>query len=238
MVFLHGFLGCPDDWKPVTDLLSSALPSPHKKLSYYRLPAHGRPALQKKMSLEALAQDFEDDLKLQGIHPDRVVGYSMGGRIALRWAIDHQPKKLVLIGASPGLSVAERPIRKQQDLEWANLLRANPDQFLQMWEKQPLFGPPRPQRYSIMSRSVSDPIGLQRIFLEASQAENTDLWHRLPQYKGELSYLVGAFDVKYVELARRIVDVRPSTKVIRIPNCYHDPHRTNPTAVAEILRSI
>jgi 2-succinyl-6-hydroxy-2,4-cyclohexadiene-1-carboxylate synthase len=114
------------------------------------------------------------------------------------------------------------------------LLVRSPELFLEKWMRQPLFDPQSPA----LARSVSDPKGLSRIFLEASQAENNDLWDRLKDLKCNLTYVVGERDTKYIEIARRIVDVRPSTKVITIPNGYHDVHRTHPSEVAKILRGV
>ena len=50
--------------------------------------------------------------------PVDLVGYSMGGRMALRTAVDHPHlvRRLVLIGATPGIEdPADRAARAEQD---------------------------------------------------------------------------------------------------------------------------
>src|SRR5207244_754755 len=79
------------------------------------------------------------------------VGYSMGGRICLRLALDRPDlvEALVLVGASPGIADADaREARQRSDaLLAADLDTGDTGEFLTRWLAQPLFetSTPRPQ---------------------------------------------------------------------------------------------
>jgi 2-succinyl-6-hydroxy-2,4-cyclohexadiene-1-carboxylate synthase len=113
IVFLHGFLGSPFDWLPVTSLLSNPC------LGLY-LPGHGADTLH---------------IDLPRFH---LVGYSLGARLALTI-----PNALsyTLLSVHPGLKTQEeKDLRLQSDLAWAKVLRTMPiDAFLQRWYNQPIF---------------------------------------------------------------------------------------------------
>src|SRR5262249_60229882 len=71
------------------------------------------------------------------------VGYSMGGRLCLRLALDRPElvRGLVLLSASPGIADdAERAARREADEKLARQIeREGVDAFLARWLRQPLF---------------------------------------------------------------------------------------------------
>ena len=72
-----------------------------------------------------------------------VVGYSMGGRLALYFGLRYPERcsGLFLESASPGLSsVSEQAARRRADEEKAARLETeNFEEFLQEWYRQPIF---------------------------------------------------------------------------------------------------
>src|SRR5688500_19543309 len=71
------------------------------------------------------------------------VGYSMGGRLCLRLAVDRPDlvQSLVLVGASPGLADAgERAARQAADEALAaEIERTGTEAFIERWLAQPMF---------------------------------------------------------------------------------------------------
>ena len=141
ILFLHGFLGNADDWMDVISSLS------HK---YYcisvDLPGHGKTdnlTEQTDYTMEVCASGIVDILGHLKIHMCNLVGYSMGGRLAL-YLISHYPKlflKVILESASPGLKSAEaREQRLQNDLRLAKDLEKNDlHALIRTWYQQPIF---------------------------------------------------------------------------------------------------
>src|SRR5579863_5244350 len=107
-VLLHGFTHTGSSWDPVIAALGER----------YRVVApdirgHGAAAEAVPVTLEAVIADLE---VLAPTGSFTLAGYSMGGRIALHAAaaLPTRVRRLVLIGASPGIADAEE--REQRRL--------------------------------------------------------------------------------------------------------------------------
>lgn len=115
MLFLHGFLGHPDDWAPFLDAFPSA------------------------NAISLLEADLFQKAKKHRI----LIGYSAGGRIALELKARYPDAfdKVVVFSAHPGLHTEEeKRERLEIDAKWIAMLRNQPfDQFLEAWYSQELF---------------------------------------------------------------------------------------------------
>ncbi len=200
IVFFHGFLGTAADWEPVC----SYLPSCH--CIGYDLPGHGK---------SPFMEDFTID-----IPRFHLVGYSMGGRIAMACAAKHpeQIVSLILLSAHPGLkSDEEKQKRMASDREWAKLLLELPiDEFLLRWYNQPIFKPFKPDLS--MRRHQNIP-GLAAALMQYSLAKQP--FHEID------GVLVGERDKKFRALYK---------DPIVIPNAGHMIHLENPKAVAQAMQ--
>src|SRR3954451_3647389 len=108
LVLLHGFTQTRQSWRRTAQALAGTYRAIHPDL-----PGHGH-AADKTASFDACTA------YVRALEPDVLVGYSMGGRIALHAAFHLKPQRLVLVGASPGLAgEIERAKRKQADDELA-----------------------------------------------------------------------------------------------------------------------
>src|SRR5258706_9451013 len=98
LILLHGGVGA-------TDMFAEALPalSKARKVIAGDLQAHGRTAdIDRPLSLEAMADDIAALIKHLEMRRADVMGYSMGGGVALRTAIQHPDvvRKLVLVSTA------------------------------------------------------------------------------------------------------------------------------------------
>src|SRR6266496_3866319 len=95
------------------------------------------------------------------------LGYSLGGRLCLRLALDRPElvRALVLIGASPGLDdPVERAARQaSDDALAAELERVGLERFLDRWLAQPLFATLPPERAGRAGRLANTTQGLAAI---------------------------------------------------------------------------
>ena len=123
ILMLHGFLGSSKDWSEVTAALKEnffcILPD---------LPGHGRtlPLSESDYTMQSAAQSLLTILDREEIKQCALVGYSMGGRLALYMALT-QPEyfsKLILESALPGLKTEkEREARIESDVIVINRLK-------------------------------------------------------------------------------------------------------------------
>lgn len=97
LVLLHGGLMTIETFGPVLDTLAEA-----REVIAVEHQGHGRTGpLDRPMSFEAMAADVAAVIRSLGYDKVDVVGYSMGGTIGLRLALDHPElvKKLVIASA-------------------------------------------------------------------------------------------------------------------------------------------
>ncbi len=198
IVFLHGFLGKAEDWLGVCAHL------PERLCIGYDLPGHGKTPFGVEVAID------EPECHL--------VGYSMGGRLALQYLQRHA-LSLTLLSVHPGLkSEGEKKARMQSDEAWARVLRETPiDTFLKKWYNQPIFQPYKPDFATRREQNVE---GLAQTLVAFSLAK---------QKRFEIDgVLVGVRDIKFRALYEHPVV---------IPNAGHMIHLENPRAVAEIIRA-
>src|SRR3979490_1742982 len=106
LVLLHGFTHTGASWGPVIRALAERYSAIAPDLR-----GHGSASLREPVNVEGVVDDL-----LRVVHDERLtlVGYSMGGRVAVHvaLALGAQVERLILIGASPGIADAlEREVR-------------------------------------------------------------------------------------------------------------------------------
>src|SRR5690606_34220796 len=129
VLFLHGFAGCAESWLPVWELLQAR----HLRGRRFLAPdivGHGRteaPADPERYRMEEAARDLEAVIDLAAAPGVDLVGYSMGGRLALWFArsCPRRVRRLVLESATAGIAdPGERTARVQSDRELADWIEA------------------------------------------------------------------------------------------------------------------
>src|SRR4051794_36701606 len=134
LVLLHGFTQTGRSWRPVVELVA-----PRYRCFAPDLPGHGDAAERRPVSFDAVAA-YVAAARAPAF---ALCGYSMGGRLALDFALRMPARvtRLVLVGASPGLAdPAERQARRQADEELAaRVERDGLEAFVDAWGAQPLF---------------------------------------------------------------------------------------------------
>lgn len=241
VLFLHGFMGSGADWEEIGRALER-----HYRCIAVDLPGHGQ-----SVALPAPAYTFdgctellEDVLHREGIERASVVGYSMGGRLALFFALRYPDRcrRLVLESASPGLSATgEREARREVDEARARALEAgNFRAFLDRWYRQPLFetlaARPGLVLTMIERRLRNDPEELARALRGLGTGWQPSLWERLPELQVSTLAVAGALDGKYVEIAEHMAVVSPKIRTAVVPNTGHNVHEENAGAFRDILK--
>src|SRR5687768_14977927 len=140
VVLLHGFTGSSASWATFAKALDRF------STIAIDLPGHGRSSAPSDPARYALPR-FADDLAavLDALHVDRaaVLGYSLGARAALHFALAHPVRvsALILESASPGIDdPAERAERAALDAALADAIeRDGIRAFVDRWEQLPLW---------------------------------------------------------------------------------------------------
>ena len=237
LVYLHGFMGSAADWEQIEAQIGADFN--HLRID---LPGHGKSPLDKNTDFQRTARQIVDLLNERGIQKAHWVGYSMGGRILLYFAL-HYPRRvlsLVVESASPGLeSRKDRERRKAADVQTAQMLQQDFAAFLQEWYRQPLFGfITENKRFPdlIQRRLKNDPDSLAKTMVNLSVANQPDLWPRLGELSCPVLLICGGLDQRYVEITRRIQGKQPGFLRRVVPECGHNVHFEQPERFAEILR--
>ncbi len=98
LILLHGGVGATEMFSQIMPLLSNT-----RQVIAVDLQAHGRTAdIDRPLSMESMADDIAALMKHLGIEKADVMGYSLGGGVALRTAIQHPRvvRKLVVVSAA------------------------------------------------------------------------------------------------------------------------------------------
>jgi 2-succinyl-6-hydroxy-2,4-cyclohexadiene-1-carboxylate synthase len=244
VLLLHGFLGSVES----LGALARELTLRGACAVRVELLGHGEsdaPRDQAAYRLEQQALTLHQVWAQQGQVPWHVVGYSMGGRLALTYAVAYpqEVRSLTLVGASPGVEdPEERKQRFQKDLAWARLLREEGlDAMVERWQAQPLFAtqkalPPGVQEEQHRWRtSHRHPWGLEASLVAAGQGAMEPLWAALGDLCLPLLYVAGEEDARYREVGKRVALRVVGARWETIPGCGHNVTLEAPSILAERL---
>ncbi|MCC6153954.1 MAG: 2-succinyl-6-hydroxy-2,4-cyclohexadiene-1-carboxylate synthase [Candidatus Hydrogenedentes bacterium] len=231
---MHGFLGAKSDWTSTIDLLCK-----NYQCVSVDLPGHGESTLDSQnYSMEYVATALIDLVDSLGAGSFSMVGYSMGGRIALYVSSIYAMRvdALVLESASPGLKTeSERTVRREQDERWAKLLESDGmAAFLDAWYEQPLFGSltSRPDLLERVKarRSVNDPRALACALIGFSVGRQAPLWDEWKNNHIPALLVAGELDAKYCAIAREMEQACSACHVAIVPGAGHNVHDEAPDA--------
>lgn len=237
LIFLHGLLGTGSDWQQTINLLPN-----HLCLSL-DLPLHGK-------NKSYVVQDFEQTCAFLseriyqhiGNRPYYLIGYSLGGRIALYYALHAQVAKgnlcgLILEGANLGLKTElERQVRWRNDLYWAQRFqRETPQRVLNDWYQQAVFADLNPQQRAdlIVKRSEHCGENIAKMLLATSLAKQPNFALQLQQAMLPIHYIVGERDQKFRKIAQE-----NGLNFSVIVDAGHNAHLENPYQVAEVIKKV
>jgi 2-succinyl-6-hydroxy-2,4-cyclohexadiene-1-carboxylate synthase len=180
---------------------------------------------------------------LSAVRPgDALVGYSMGGRLALHAAL-REPDRfgaLVLVGVTAGIEdPLEREERRRSDeslAEWME--RRSIEEVVDRWERQPVFAtqPPGLRESQRPGRLSHDPEKLAGLLRSAGQGASPPVWERLADLRCPVLLTAGEQDRRYATAARRMVEQIPQARVRLVKDAGHAPQLEAPDEFTALLR--
>lgn len=242
IICLHGFTGCGSDFSIVADHLKRKRPLIAPNFPDYR-SAPSNTEITWATTLSTLDSIIEETT--QG-RPCVLVGYSMGGRIALQYALQNQSrlKGLVLIGATPGIEEADQKAQRlKQDNELAEKLTDQTiDDFITYWLNQPVLKSQEaiaePYRTRMLEERGKLSLGSLSKYLQAlGTGTMPSAWHRLNRLAVPTVLVTGEQDFKFTGIAHRIVSQIPGCVHTIIKDSGHSVCFEQPTAFTEHLET-
>ncbi len=229
IALLHGFTQTAACWGPFADELSTT-----HSLVAIDLPGHGGSGEVRAN----LSQTTE--LVASSIDRSIVIGYSLGGRVALHLALCHPQlvERLVIIGATGGLdSEEERRQRRVADESLADHLEdIGVDAFLDEWLSQPMFASLTAQQSFRELRATNSAAGLASSLRLCGTGTQESLWSRLGELTMPVLVIAGANDEKFTHLGHRLVEsIGTNASIQLIDNAGHSAQLENPEGTAAAI---
>lgn len=245
LLMLHGFTGSAENWRDVAGLLADRF-----SIFMVDLPGHGQTSTPDDVNcytLAATSDRLARFIKTVVGQPAHVLGYSMGGRLALYLGIEHPNavRSLVLESASPGLdSAEERAARIASDEALAERIeRGGVPTFVEEWEGLPLWAsqralPTAAQERLHLQRLRNSARGLALSLRGMGTGAQPSLWPQLANIRCPTWLIAGALDAKFVAINQRMAESIVGSRLNIVPNAGHAVHLERPHAFSSTVREI
>lgn len=242
VILLHGFMGSVRDWDEVVRILKHAY-----CCLLVDLPGHGKSldTADDAYTLTGAAREVAQIMQTAGPAPTAVIGYSMGGRLALYVALHHRHlcSALVLESATAGIpeatARAERRVLDEKRAE--ELEQGTFEEFLRTWYSQPVFASlastPRILESVMKRRRLNDPRLLAKALRGLGVAAQPSLWEDLPALAMPALCITGERDEKYGRILRQMASMMPRGEFEIVAGSGHNVHVENPSGFLERIKS-
>jgi 2-succinyl-6-hydroxy-2,4-cyclohexadiene-1-carboxylate synthase len=242
LMLLHGFTASAPSW----DDHRAAL-SPRFRMIMPDLLGHGgsdAPSDPERYRMERCVADLIAILDALEVERTHLLGYSMGGRVALAMAIEYPRRiaSLIMESASPGLAEASaRRARVASDNALAGLIeREGMEAFVARWERMPLFA--SQERMSETARMrlraqrlANNPTGLANSLRGLGTGVQEPLWKRLGELEVPSLIMAGELDGKFVGIAREMAAAIRGCRLALVAGAGHTIHLEQPGAFRQLV---
>ncbi len=242
VTLLPGFMGGPRSWDAVVHHLPDAL-----TIRVVTLPGHGdRPLVMPRAGFLEIVSEVGRSLVAQNNRdvPEVLVGYSMGGRIALSLAL-LEPERfasVIAIGADLGFSdEGPRAARRVEDDERARSLEvAGLEEFVARWETLPIFESQRELPEEVLAsqrrmRLANTVEGLAFALRALGTGAMPDLRTPLRDFGRPVAFAVGSRDQKFCALAEESARIAPRGERIVFSDVGHNVALEAPKKLARVI---
>jgi 2-succinyl-6-hydroxy-2,4-cyclohexadiene-1-carboxylate synthase len=242
LVLLHGFTGSTKTWQHVIERLSDDI-----RVFAIDLIGHGLTASPTQLApytMDAQVAMLEAFFAARNLTSFTLLGYSMGGRTALSYAMKHPERieKLILESTSPGLAIEEeRAARRESDAKLAaRILDEGIEAFTNFWQDIPLFNSQKALPQAVQAevraeRLAQNPIGLANSLKGMGTGAQRSYWQTLATFERPVSLITGELDVKFYQKARDMQETLQKCSHHVAKRCGHAIHVENPELFVTIV---
>lgn len=240
VTFLHGFTQSGRSWREII----ARMPEGWRWI-VPDLRGHGETQTRQgaPCSMDACTDDLRALWNDLGVERSHLVGYSMGGRLALHVAARRPGRLLSLltIGAHAGLDENAREGRKQGDEALAERIeKEGIESFVNYWGGLPLFAGLERRGPSYVAQVRAERLqnhaaGLACSLRGMGAGVMEPVWDDLARVDSPCTFVAGQLDHGYVASARRLAATVPNGRVEIVPRAGHAVHQERPDAFARVL---
>jgi len=244
VVILHGFTGsCAS-----IEVIAHGLRDRHRTLRI-DFVGHGSsdaPSESELYTFDACVEQTAEVLAQLAKPPAHVIGYSMGGRVALGLCVARPElvKSATLIGARAGIDdAAERAQRVRDDEALADSIeRDGVPAFVDRWMALPLFASQERLGTERLARAREQRLanraqGLANSLRGMGAGAQPQLRARLPEIDAPLCLVVGDEDERFTRIAHSLAGELQHARVSTIPCAGHAAHLENPDSFLKVVRA-
>jgi 2-succinyl-6-hydroxy-2,4-cyclohexadiene-1-carboxylate synthase len=235
-------MGSCAEFVPYAEALSIGHPS-----LLIDLPGHGRSPWNPDtpLSIGTVSTALKNLLDEKGIGSFVLIGYSMGGRVALSHGLRaaNACRGVLATSSHPGLtSAVERKRRRMRDAATARRLAQMPlSEFVRAWYGSEVFRGLRLRpdlRARVMdSRLDNDPLALAEVLMALGTGKQKPLWRDLSRTSIPMRWVVGKRDGKYAAVARRASTLSHRIDHVVVRDAGHMVHIESPSAYLGAVES-
>jgi len=240
VTLLHGFTQSGRSWQGVI----TAMPQGWRWV-VPDLRGHGETRTRSgvECTMDGCLADLEMLWDHLGVQRTHLVGYSMGGRLALH-AAARKPERLLsllTIGAHGGLEEDAREGRRLGDEALAQRIENDGlEPFVKYWSSLPLFAGLERRGPSFVARLRAERMnntvaGLACSLRGMGAGVMQPVWDDLARLTVPSTFVAGQLDHGYVASARRLAGVVPNGRVEVVLRAGHAVHQERPEAFAHVL---
>jgi len=242
IILLHGFTGSLEDWRYVSSMLDTGY-------NYVGIDLIGHGKSESPENPEAYTID-EVIVQINGIvlhlnlHKVILLGYSMGGRCALNYAVKFPEKVEVLIleSTSPGIKDKKsRNDRIKNDEKLAEYIEKHSmEEFIGFWLNLDIFNTQRrfseEKRKQIkLAKMQNNKTGLANSLRGFGTGAMNPLFDHLKNINCKTLLVTGELDEKFTNINSEIVNLFQNAKHKIIENAGHNTHLEEPKKFVKLV---
>ena len=245
IVALHGFTGAASTMLALLDSIRDGRPA-----LAIDLVGHGESDSPSHLDSYSMASVVDQVLSVIGPHDPftvHLVGYSMGGRVALSMAA-RAPwyfASITTLSATAGIKdPVDREARYHADFALASQIEEiGVEAFIAQWLQNPIFGPyiagldPEAFSHTQQTRNRNSETGLANSLRGTGTGSMPPVWDHLASLRSPLLSVAGSLDEAYVRIATEMAETAPFGRLSIIEDAGHVVHEEKFDDISSLLRS-
>lgn len=239
LLLIHGFTGSTRTFDEMVHYFSESF-----RFIKIDLPGHANTGPIGIISIEECCRDLREILKQMNTGPVNILGYSLGGRTALSFAILHPDwvDNLILESASPGLATTEEQLARQaKDAGLAKKVQAEGvEAFVDFWENISLFETQKNLSSDVKGKLRDERLnqvaeGLAQSLLGMGTGKQPSWWNQLHEVTCPVLLITGEKDSKFHEINKKMDRQLSQSRWRVVESAGHTVHIEKPKIFAKIV---